>query len=293
MQIKSLSPALGAEITGINLARKLSDAERFELRAAWDRYHLLAFPDQVLSDEEHVAACEVIGPVQIEATGQKHGYVTNRGETGFVTEERFEWHMDYCFTPYPLQGISLHAQVLPAGGTRTFFANNARGFATLPAALKRRVRTLKIRNMGDFVRGDQTAVAYKQSDLCPDNPHVVEALVRKHPHKAVELLYCCHMMTDHIVDLPADESRALLEQLFAHLYAPDNVLALEWQPRQLVIWDNIAVQHSRPDVALADGERTLRRVCVAEHDVVAFLAPYWEKTQWARTAFYERDQSAG
>src|SRR5687768_977075 len=106
MQIKPASPALGAEITGINLARPLSDGDKQAIREAWNRYHLLVFPDQELDDAQHIAVCALLGPVQIEATGQQHGYVTNRGETGFVTEERFEWHMDYAFTPYPLQAIS-------------------------------------------------------------------------------------------------------------------------------------------------------------------------------------------
>lgn len=292
MRITPLSAALGAEITGLNLARPLTDNTRQALGEAWSRYHLLVFPDQELDAEQHIAVCELFGPVQIEATGQKYGFVTNAGDTGFVAEERFEWHMDYAFTPFPLQAISLYAQVLPAAGSSTFFASNVNAFATLPEAMKARLRPLQIRNMGDFVRSDQTAVLYRQAELCPDNPHVFAPLVRRHPQRPVEQLYCCHMMTDHIVGLPAAESAALLQQLFEHLYAPANVLELRWQPRQLVIWDNVAVQHARPDASLANGERTLRRVCMAEHDVVAFLAPYWEKTQWARTAFYERGHSA-
>lgn len=279
MKITPASPALGAVITELDL-RTLSDAQRDELLAAWRRYHLLVFPEQTLSDDEHVRVCELFGPVQVEANGQQFNYVTNHGSTGLVAEERFEWHMDYCFTPYPVTAISLYAQELPEGGTATYFASNVRGFETLPEPLKTRALELRIRNLGDLATGDQMSVLYRKPRPSDDNPHVIEPLVRVHPLTGERHLYCCHMMTDHIVGLPDAESDALLETLFAHLYAPKNVYEHHWQLGDLVIWDNTALQHARPDSSLARGPRTLRRVCVAEHDVVSFLAPYWAKTRW-------------
>lgn len=283
MKITPASAALGAVVTDLDLRQPLAAAQREELLAAWRRHHLLVFPDQALDDEQHVRICELFGPVQVEADGQRFNYVTNHGATGLVAEERFEWHMDYCFTPYPVTAISLYAQELPEGGTATYFANNVRGFETLPAPLKQRALALQIRNLGDLASGDQMAVLYRKPRPSADHPHVITPLVRTHPATGERHLYCCHMMTDHIEGLPDAESNALLADIFAHLYAPENVYEHRWALGQLVIWDNTALQHARPDASLARGARTLRRVCVAEHDVVKFLAPYWARTQWRET----------
>ena len=283
MKITPASAALGAVVTDLDLRRPLTATQCEELLAAWRRHHLLVFPDQALDDAQHVQICELFGPVQVEANGQRFNYVTNHGTTGLVAEERFEWHMDYCFTPYPVTAISLYAQELPEGGTATYFANNVRGFETLPEPLKQRALALQIRNLGDLASGDQMAVLYRKPRPGADHPHVITPLVRTHPDTGERHLYCCHMMTDHIEGLPDAQSDALLADIFAHLYAPANVYEHRWALGQLVIWDNTALQHARPDSSLARGARTLRRVCVAEHDVVKFLAPYWARTQWRET----------
>jgi taurine dioxygenase len=66
-------------------------------------------------------------------------------------------------------------------------------------------------------------------------------------------------MTSQIVELDPVASETLLGELFDHLYAPTNVLAHEWREKDLVIWDNVAVQHSRPDVRIDGPVRTLRK----------------------------------
>jgi taurine dioxygenase len=69
-------------------------------------------------------------------------------------------------------------------------------------------------------------------------------------------------MTREIVELPAAESDALLEALFAHLYAPANTLEHGWCAGDLVVWDNLSVQHARANVRVDGPARTLRKVSV-------------------------------
>lgn len=284
MQIKPVSPALGATVTGVDLSRPLRDQERRAILEAWRHYHLLVFPNQEIGDEQHADFCELFGPVQVESDGRRFGYVTNRGESGFVTDEQFEWHMDYCFTPYPSLAISLYAQTLPVQGTATWFASNIHGWQTLPEPLRSRVRTLAIQNMGDFERGDQMARLYLVEGLNPANPSIDVPLVREHPASGQEQLYCCHMMTARVLSLSEQESRELLRQLFDHIYARENVYQHRWEPGQLVVWDNVALQHARPQSLLSHGERTLRRVCVAERNAVEYLAPFWAAYDESRSA---------
>jgi taurine dioxygenase len=72
------------------------------------------------------------------------------------------------------------------------------------------------------------------------------------------------MQTDRIAELDPVESEALIEQLFAALYAPDNVYEHRWRPGDLLIWDNLALQHGRD---APERPRTLRRVTLAHKGV--------------------------
>jgi len=71
------------------------------------------------------------------------------------------------------------------------------------------------------------------------------------------------MHTDRIVGLPEADSEALLGELFDHLYAPENTFVLDWSVGDLAVWDNIALQHHRPDFP-ATAPRTMQRVCINE-----------------------------
>jgi len=83
----------------------------------------------------------------------------------------------------------------------------------------------------------------------------------EHPRTSETILYVNAMQTDSIVSLAEPDSEALLERLWACLYRADNVYTHHWRLGDLVIWDNLAVQHARDDVKVGDG-RTLRRVPV-------------------------------
>jgi taurine dioxygenase len=77
------------------------------------------------------------------------------------------------------------------------------------------------------------------------------------------------MMTDNIPELPADESEALLEDLFAHLYDQAITWEHEWHQGDLVMWDNLAMQHARPVVDEDGPVRTLRKVIAPKPTIKA------------------------
>jgi taurine dioxygenase len=81
----------------------------------------------------------------------------------------------------------------------------------------------------------------------------------RHPRTGQTLLYICQQMTAGIADMPKAESDELLEKLFQHLYAPQNIFEHHWREGDLVIWDNLALQHARPNVKSEGPVRTLRK----------------------------------
>jgi len=82
-----------------------------------------------------------------------------------------------------------------------------------------------------------------------------------------EVLYVNEMQTERINDLEHDESDELIAALFAHLYSGEFTYEHQWQLGDLVVWDNVAVQHARRDPS--EGPRTLQRVTLADVDPLA------------------------
>jgi len=101
-----------------------------------------------------------------------------------------------------------------------------------------------------------------------------------HPTSGQELLTVNEMQTDRIIGLDERESEETLRSLWAFLYAPENTYSHEWRVGDLVVWDNIAVQHGRP-APPRHVPRTMRRVTMAEHSVFD-LVPGFAEARAAR-----------
>jgi alpha-ketoglutarate-dependent taurine dioxygenase len=93
-----------------------------------------------------------------------------------------------------------------------------------------------------------------------DPPTTVKPLEMRHPRTGESLLYACEQMTKAIVDVPEAESEPLLEELFAVLYADGARIEHHWRTGDLVVWDDLAAQHGRPNVTEQGPVRTLRKV---------------------------------
>jgi taurine dioxygenase len=92
-------------------------------------------------------------------------------------------------------------------------------------------------------------------------------MIAPHPRTGAPVVNANALQTDRVVGLSEDESEALLAELFSVLYSPDNVLVLDWEVGDLVIWDNLAIQHERPDFPVLE-PRTMQRVCIHDKSLV-------------------------
>jgi taurine dioxygenase len=134
-----------------------------------------------------------------------------------------------------------------------------RAVETLPSDLRARIENLSaVHETGQQRRGEH-------KDQLVDLQHqvlrsTVKPVIWRHPRTGQPLLFVSQQMTARIEGLAPDESEALLEELFAHLYRPELVLDHEWRQGDLVVWDNLAVQHARGNVEIEGPERTLRKV---------------------------------
>lgn len=248
------------------------DPDPAGLREALDDHHLLCIRGREISDDEHLALARGLGRIAGERSGAI-GIVSNTRADGTLGADEATWHSDYTFFPHPYECISLYAMVLPSTGTQTRFADSVLAARTLPDDLKRRLEGLQSRAVAVIEAGMSLTggVRYRKGRADDATAHQLRPVLWPHPRTGEQVLSVWEQQTDAILPLPQDASVALLEELFAHLYQPAHVYVHDWQLHDLVLWDNLALQHSRPEVGATE-ERTLRRVCVGENqDISIFL----------------------
>jgi taurine dioxygenase len=266
--ITPLSPALGAEVSGVN-PQNVSVAEAAALLEAWLQYHVLVLRGgPLLSDDELVAFGACFGPIE---KARKRSPLASRpeimvisnirenGETvGALPDGELSWHYDRMHQKIPNKAGVLHAIEIPSQHGETRFANMCLAYETLPAHTKERITGLAALNTYEYGR---TQSDHKQ--LSEHTPAAVHPVVRRLPETGQEALYVCRLMTDRIIDLPDDDSRQLLTELYDH--AEQRRFAYEhvWQRGDVLIWDNRCVIHARNDFDSSE-RRLLKRVTVGD-----------------------------
>ncbi len=247
----------------IDLSRPLSATEQEALRAVWRRDGLILFRGASLDKARQMDVCEVFGPVQREAID--NFVVSNVEPGGLLGNTELLFHNDIPYVPVPFIAGSLYAvDVAKQGAPPTRFASALKAWERLPEPLKQRVEGLKALQVRGQILGRRTKLA----DLGAEDPCCVHPVVGRQQGTDRPYLFVNMDMTAQFTTLDLAESDALLEELFGYLYAPDNVYEHHWTPGDLVMWDNLAVQHARS--AFGDAPRTLQRVSIAR-------LGYWEQ----------------
>ena len=257
IEIRPFDAPLGAEVLGLDLSKPLSPADFNRIHRAHLDHHVLVFRDQRITPQQHVDFSRRFGPLQIHVLKnfqlQNHpeilivSNIKENGEPIGLGDAGHFWHSDLSYKDKPSLGSLLHAQELPAEGGDTLFANQHTAWDTLPAALKTAIEGL---------RAEHTYLA-KYEELRSRNPWrpkltqeqveevkpVVHPVVRTHPENGRKALFVSEHFTTRILDIPEDESTALLGELFEHTSRAELIYRHQWQPHDMVFWDNRSVTH--------------------------------------------------
>jgi alpha-ketoglutarate-dependent taurine dioxygenase len=252
LDMRLLEP-FGVEID-LDASVPLDDATTDAVRALYREHHLLVVRDQQLDRDQHVAFVRLLGPVP----GSDDGMVSTDPEKGMQGTIRLAFHSDLAFAPEPDLGVSLYGLELVDGASVTLFASGVRACQSLPDELRQRLEGLSALHIWPIDQSRRTRL----DEIGEGDPRHEHPVICEHPDTGEPILYVTELGTDRIVGLPEEESEALLAELFSRLYDPANVLTHTWRTGDLVVWDNRALQHGRPDVSQV-GSRTLRRVAVA------------------------------
>jgi taurine dioxygenase len=188
-------------------------------------------------------------------------YVSNKEPEGGAPFGRLLFHSDMMWSEHTFQVLSLYGIEVEPPVSPTIFASGVHAWDTLPAELRAKVEgrfAIQGHNEQERARADDDPdVLITTFDNLPERNTPVGL---EHPRTGETVLYVSQQMTRGIADLPPAESEALLEDLFAHLYRTSVLYEHDWREHDLVAWDNIAVQHARPNVTVEGPARTLRKV---------------------------------
>jgi taurine dioxygenase len=262
MQITELPGSIGVVADDVDLLGASSPAADIDaLRDALARRHLLSIrSDEILPGTTQASFVARFGPLVPER--QMWGYVSNVRDDGIVREGALLFHSDFAFTHAPVTAISLHALDVPEDGAPTLFANAVRAAQVLPDDLRAKLTGRTVVNLYDFRLPDDQPMRIENAD--PRAPRCEHPVIGVHPASGAPVVMAGEMHTDHIVGVSRAESDALLADLFAVLYDDANVYEHRWRVGDLLLWDNVALQHGRR-VIPTDQARTLQRVTIGRY----------------------------
>jgi len=242
-------------------------SDQAELRRQFTKHHLLLVRGQELTQDDHDRFVGYFGPVQENRGGDRAGYVTNRGDDPrslFPEMRPLIWHNDGAYGPHPGIATSLWPW-------RWIQAQPPR---SSPTCRDRRAASRRSTGEGgeppsaqcprpEFNRTyERVPLEELLSSNDPDRYVTFEHPVFfEPPHLEGRAVIASEQMTAAVVDLPPEESDAFLSELYAYMYARDNVYEHRWKQGDVVIWDNIALHHSRPGETGTES-RHLRRQCI-------------------------------
>jgi alpha-ketoglutarate-dependent taurine dioxygenase len=292
VQIRKLSPSVGAEVQGVDFKSEISADTWRQLCQAFDEMGVLVFRDVDVdvATQHYVVETLHYGGDMSKLEGintEGFGYVSNKEEDGGAPYGRLLYHVDMHWSEIPFQTPSLYGYEVEPGTAPTTFVNTVHSWATLPDEMKERLKGLTARHeSGQQGRGN---TSYEAELIQPDwaRPHeTITPVAMKHPRTGQTMLYVCEQQTREIVGLPKAESDALLDQLFAHIYRPELIIEHHWRTRDLVIWDNMSIQHSRHYVEGGGPVRTLRKIHAPFNELRQYMAKLNDIPQYADAEAY-------
>jgi taurine dioxygenase len=267
IEVRPLSPALGAEIVGVDLGAPLDEARVAALRAAWHAHLVILLRDQTLDEDDQVRFAEYFGPPAKIHTSQfvrSHPAVmliSNIREDGkpigALPDGEMHFHTDQCHQERPAMASMLYAIEVPSVGGNTLFANAYAAYETLPDDIKRRLDGRKAINAYDY----DHAATKRGTKLADGVPWYAHPVVRTHPATGRKALYVNRLMTVAIEGMPEAESEELLDFLFDHQEQRRFVYEHVWRPGDILMWDNRCTLHARTDFSAAE-RRLMRRVTI-------------------------------
>lgn len=271
LTVTPLSRHFAAQVDGVDLREPLSDEVFRQILAAWHQHGVLRFRGQDLDAGHLKAFSERFGRLEIhihkEFLDREHPEIlllSNRlhpdGRPMGMAETGRRWHSDLQYAAQPCIASVLFGQQTPTIGGDTVFASMTAAYEALPEDMKRRLDGMVA--IQSYAKTTRDGVKEAREKVVPDVQHPA---VLVHPATGRKALYVSESMTRGFVGLSQEESDALLEELVRHSTQPAFVWAQQWQPHDVIIWDNRAVVHRATPYDMNQTRHMLRTTVMAAH----------------------------
>ena len=246
IEVRKLSPIIGAEIHGVDLSQPLGNQTFQEIHDALIANLVIFFRNQKLTIEQHKDFGRRFGKLHVHpnAPQQVDGHpeilvIKADEKSKHVAGE--EWHSDVsCDAEPPMGSILYLTEVPPDGGGDTMFANMYQAYETLSAPMQRLLESFTAIHDSNKAH----SYRYKATDRADIKfPSAEHPVIRTHPVSGRKGLYVNRGFTTRIVQLKKNESDALLEMLWRHIETPEFCCRFKWQANSIAFWDNRAAQH--------------------------------------------------
>jgi taurine dioxygenase len=272
-ETRPLTPHLGAEVVGVQLAQGLSDAVFDGIHAAFLRHQVLLFEPQDVPPATQVAFARRFGEVQVHVMNQYHagGFpelyrLSNLDEHGRPTGRHpdkgtLAWHTDGSWSRVTGQATIIYGEVVPKVGGETHFCDMYGAYERLSPAWKARIANLRAVHNLDFSRNRRHSEDPMTEAQKRERPPVDHPIVRTHPETGRKCVY----LGDHaefIVGMSYDEGRALIEELNALIIHRDLTYEHCWTVGELLVWVNRCLLHRATPFDEAREGRVVRRCTV-------------------------------
>jgi len=256
LEIRPLSDALGAEVTGLDLTQPLDDATKARIQDAFLKHHLLCFRSRSLEPAEFARVAGYFGKPQLQLLRRRR-----HGETPEVsilesTYKRPEdkpddmrlvrlsgWHTDDSYFAVPAKATMLQSIQIPDSGGETKFCNMRQAYLDLPEATRKRLDGLRAVHGYDTKRAPARAIKLTKEEE-DETPEVDHPLIRTHEDTGEKTIYFNSNRTDRIVGMPREESDALLDMIYDHVTQPKYQYHHKWRVGDILLWDNRCMMHA-------------------------------------------------
>lgn len=250
MKMQPLSPALGVEVTGVQLAA-LADAELQELKQAVFNNGVAVIRDQDFSPEQHIAFAKRWGGIDVNLFFPSNSQWPEIAEVRKAEEQKTNigggWHTDHSYDQIPAMGSILVARELPPVGGDTLFSSMAAAHDALSEGLRQTLSGMRAVHTSDHIyRPDGY---YAQTDMAADlkghdvSTRAVHPVIIRHPVTGQKLLYVNAAFTTHFEGWTREESLPLLSYLYQLGSREEFQCRVQWWPGSVTIWDNRSTWH--------------------------------------------------
>ena len=282
IEVRKLTPHIGAEVIGVGDVRDLSDADFAAIYRAWlDHIVLIIRGEKNLTMEEYLDYGRRWGPLKAHLVKQqrhpqfpelmmmdngvgKPGEIHSTATPEALRRRGVGFHTDVAYEPQPCKGTHMYAKAVTSSGGDTLFASCYAALDALPADLRRRIDGL---SASYTYFGRRTGKIFELIDKEDhDKPPAAHPFVRVHPETGRKALYFDPLKLVEVVGLPRDEGDAIVEELKKHYVHPDAQYRHKWQPEDFVLWDNRCAVHSATGDYPPNERRAFWRLTIMEYD---------------------------